>query len=284
MIADGGVGTTQLADGGVTTAKLADNSVTAAKLGADVAADINSKASQTDLNTTNSNVSAIDSRVVTAEGAITNLQTDSAANAAAIVSNDADIAALQTDVATKASQADLDALEAVVDTKADVAVTNALLAATQANSADIAENDAAIATLQTDIATKASQAELDAAEAQIVSVSALAAKALKEEHAVATFSDSAVNIGSVIPSGSRVKAAMISINTSFDDPNATVQIGTAGNPAAILSAALSDLAESAGSLFQHFVHFVASADTQVIATVSGGSATAGAIDVSFLYH
>ena len=106
---------------------------------------------------------------------------------------------------------------------------------------------------------------------------------LKEAFAAATFNDSSVNIGEALGTGTRFKRVHVLVKTSFDDPTATIQIGTAANPSLLLSSDLVDLTDG-DALFEVGLVYTLVTPSQIVATVSAGASTQGVVDVSFEYH
>lgn len=108
-------------------------------------------------------------------------------------------------------------------------------------------------------------------------------KVVKESFASAAYTDSTVNVGDALGTGTRFKRVHVCIKTAFDDPTASIQIGTAANPSLLLSADLVDLSDG-DALFEKGLVYTLVAPSQIIATVTAGVSTQGEVDVSFEYH
>lgn len=106
---------------------------------------------------------------------------------------------------------------------------------------------------------------------------------VKEAFASAAYTNSTVNIGDALGTGTRFKRVHVYIKTAFDDPTASVQIGTASNPELLLSADLVDLSDG-DALFEKALVYTLVAPSQIIVTVTAGASTQGEVDVSFEYH
>lgn len=108
------------------------------------------------------------------------------------------------------------------------------------------------------------------------------AEILKVTQTVNFGDTSPVNIGSALPADAIVIKALVYVTTAFDDAAATLELGVTGDTDAIHGTISNDL-QNTGLYATDEYYDVGGSGAQIIGTLTAGSSTAGAVDVTLLY-